>query len=151
MGRRDTAPLPAGWCWGRGGMHPRGVLGRKSALFSIYNKTHQRQPSRSSFCQAGVTILSSMIKDLFALPLPLRVRKRPSLRDSPGTKEGAALGRRAGSFHRENRKHVTFLKINDTILSYVLAVIIWSGELLHKEKLKNGRCENRQNKPDFTF
>lgn len=74
-----------------------------------------------------------MIKDLFALPLPLRVRKRPSLTDSPEMKKGAALGPSAGSFNRENRKHVTFLKINDTILSYMLAIIIWSGELLHKE------------------
>lgn len=84
-----------------------------------------------------------MIKDLFALPLPFRVRKRPSLTDSPETKEGAALGRRAGSFSQANRKHVTFLKINDTVLSYVLATIIWSGELLHKDKLKNRRCEIR--------
>uniref|UniRef100_A0A8B9QWU1 Sp9 transcription factor n=1 Tax=Apteryx owenii TaxID=8824 RepID=A0A8B9QWU1_APTOW len=119
-------------------------VGQKSALFPIYNKTHQRKPSRSSFCQARVTILSSMIKDLFALPLPLRVRKRPSSTDSPEMKKGAALGRRAGSFNQENRKHVTFLKINDTILSYMLVIIIWSGELLHKEKLKNRQCENRK-------
>lgn len=122
---------------------PARGAGQKSALFSIYNKTHQRKASRSSFCQARVTILSSVIKDLCALPLPLRVRKRPSLTDSPETKEGAALGRRGGSFSQANRKHVIFLKINDTVLSYELATITWSGELLHKDKLKNRRCEIR--------
>lgn len=132
-------------------MHPRGVLGRSQLCFRFIIKHIKGKPSRSSFWQAGVTILSSMIKDLFALPLPLRVRKRPSLPDSPETTKGAALGRRAGSFNQENRKHVTFLKINDTILSYVLAIITWSGELLHKEKLKDRRWENRKINPISLF
>lgn len=103
--------------------------GREAALCAGRDKAHQREPCGSAFCPAGVTIRSSVIKDLVAVPLPPRVRKRPSPAGSPQTGKGAAPGRGAGSFNRENRQHVTFLRINDTILSDVLAIITWSGEL----------------------